>query len=461
MILSPAKPAPLNGAGGDFTPSVQSSPTEAFETLTDCETPPGCTTPTQPALPPDSTAMSPSSTPLGRNQVTRSRSSSISQTSSASRHFAHYREPTVLDKPDAVDEIREALAREDYKLLSHLTQDHGLPPSLRPVVWPLLLSRHPLVKSAEEKLSTAEQLIDDQLPVKRIRGDIRRLQRKCSMSPLEESEVFEATMSFLRRYGSVIPYESPMLWIAEYLLNGERPRPSERSSEVGSLLNSPNLDMGSPEFAVMSPNSATLSPSILSGSPSLASPPSASLGALSLGAPAQPFVPTMSRASVSSNDSDNSLVSFTGVPLSSLRDTLCHVMLLMHELPEQYSEFVTLLRTYLPNVGDHFSREGILGASGGDDWLAWWLRWLGIRAFPPEVLARLWDTYFSLHLSGSALMKQHLFNCIVLIRGNRAMLAELDQSECRQLLLHLPSCKDVEAVLVEGKQLAKTELTKS
>lgn len=99
------------------------------------------------------------------------------------------------------------------------------------------------------------------------------------------------------------------------------------------------------------------------------------------------------------------------------------------------------------------STDRVLGSSGGDVWLVWWLKWYGIRAMPPQLLCRLWDQYFAVRRVPPHVSEVHAFNCLVVVRENVTKLLELDQSEIRQFLSHVPKSIDIEAVVSEARTL--------
>lgn len=359
--------------------------------------------------------------------------SADSQISQNSRTFEHYREPTIADHPGAILLIQEALDSGDCVSLANLVRTYGLPPSLRAQAWPVLLRSHPSVLDANKSKPGSIDCLEERI-LKRLRGDLRRMERMRG-GHLNSGLIEEIVTKFLRNWGDRILYESPMIWIADFLISGEQ--------AWGATPH------GSPGASVASS---------LASSPTSSSVPTPLLGSTAdaFAVDSQPFT-------------------FNGIPPSLLNEVFENVMLVMADKPAPFSEFISMIRSVLPTLNEHFQREGILtGASSGDVWLVWWLRWMGIRAFPSPLLERLWDEYFSFRprmednsldvtpcpdnlnsfLASESVSRCHLLNCITLMKVYMGKLLELDVSECRQFLSHLPEFDDMEAVIKESKSLS-------
>lgn len=364
--------------------------------------------------------------------------SADSQLSQNSRNFEHYREPTISDHPDVILSIQEALDSGDSVSLAKLVRAYGLPSYLRAQAWPLLLRSHPSVLAADASKPAPLDHFEERT-LKRLRGDLRRMERVRG-EHLNSALIEQIVTNFLRNWGNRIPYESPMIWIADFLISGEQ--------AWGA---SPN---GSP--------GASLASSLAS------SPTSSSAPTPLLGSTTDSFV---------EEAVDLQPFAFNGIHPVLLNEVFENVMLVMADKSAPFSEFISMIRTILPTLNEHFQREGILsGANSGDVWLVWWLRWMGIRAFPSPLLERLWDEYFSFRpehklkeespdatpcpdnlnsfLAGESVNRCHLLNCITLMKVYQVKLLELDVSECRQFLAHLPEFEDVEAVIKESKTLS-------
>ena len=144
---------------------------------------------------------------------------------------------------------------------------------------------------------------------------------------------------------------------------------------------------------------------------------------------------------------------FNGISIDLFTESFCNLMLIMHHGPANYSRFIGQLRSYMPELNEHFAYEGVLGIAGGDMWLQWWLQWLGIRAMPTTLLCRLWDQYFSMRVMDCSLQEVHIFNCLIIMKENTTALLELDQSEIRLYLSQVPQSIDMEAVVSEATSL--------
>lgn len=345
------------------------------------------------------------------------------------RKFNHFIEPTVSDRPEIVDAILEALRTGNDEQLSSLVCLHGLPPNIRPLAWPVLLRNHPYVKEFRKqtlKPETQEEfgLKESEIPHNRIRNDILRWCRNRQ----EPDLLYTTIAAFLMKYGRKYKYENQMVWLADFLLNGDRKTPalSPRRSPVSSPIGSPrsagsfssgvtpfDTPIGSPQRSLMSKVSASLQ-----------------------AGPENPVFP--------------------GVSTDAFAETFTNVMIIMNYEPCDFYHFISLLRTLMPELEQHFAYERVLGSAGGDVWLVWWLKWYGIRAMPPQLLCRLWDQYFSVRVVPPSVGEIHIFNCLMVVREHVPKLLEMDQSEIRHYLSHVPISMDIEAVVTEARALRQT-----
>lgn len=372
-----------------------------------------------------------------------SQSSQSSQTSQTSRKFRHYQELTVMDRPLAIKAIRDAISRGSAAELAELAQKNGLPPSLRSLAWPLLLKAHPFVLAAKEApISDSNIISENEIPVTRIRGDIRRFRRNRHVD-LQEDAIYEAIHSFLRKWGRKMDYDNAMVWIADYLISGDLPVADASSYSFtggfrgpGSSINFTNSSGGSSRGS-------------LTGSSS-SSGDGVSPTQSSYGSPRMPQV-----WSFSADEGKREDQVFAGVRPDEFFEVFEDIMLIMSHKEPDFSEFVATMRQFLPELSVHFSHEGILsGSAAGDDWLIWWMRWLGIRVFPSFLVARLWDEYFSFRGGEKRnFHQQHLCTCILLMKEHYTRLLELDQSECRQYFFHMPMSMDTEVLVAEGRAM--------
>lgn len=133
---------------------------------------------------------------------------------------------------------------------------------------------------------------------------------------------------------------------------------------------------------------------------------------------------------------------FTGLPV-----LLERVMLVvLHETEDRGSDrmaiFIGAFRTLMPELCCHFDEENVLSSLGGDEWLVWWIRWFGVRAFSCNDLARMWDAYFGWRpvvTDQPEPGQHHIYCCLAVFKALQYKLLELDQSEIRQLLSRVPA----------------------
>lgn len=114
---------------------------------------------------------------------------------------------------------------------------------------------------------------------------------------------------------------------------------------------------------------------------------------------------------------------------------------------ERLSFFHYLLRTQLNDVSSFFREEGVLSLTlnltgTGDDWLLWWIRWSGARAFRKGDRGRLWDLLIGWRPDPCVLTcfsavdphVQLVFVYLAFLKSQENLIFELDQTEIRQVL---------------------------
>lgn len=118
--------------------------------------------------------------------------------------------------------------------------------------------------------------------------------------------------------------------------------------------------------------------------------------------------------------------------------------------------FVSALRTLVPDISQHFDREDVMSAMGGDEWLSGWIQWYAVRQWDWHDVARLFDCYLSWREGeGIEPSLHHVFCALAAMRSHGVKLLELDQSEIRQLLSHLPQSKDIERLMSTADSLCE------
>jgi hypothetical protein len=141
------------------------------------------------------------------------------------------------------------------------------------------------------------------------------------------------------------------------------------------------------------------------------------------------------------------------------------------------SLFITAFRTLLPELSSHFDEEDVLSSVGGDEWLLWWVKWLGAKVLYKRDRGRMWDMYFGwrpnsvtenaagagvgpfwdpMHLESTEVVDmfaQHMFVCLAILKSKKNTLLELDQSEIREYLGRVSKCDDMESIVYEAGEL--------
>lgn len=103
--------------------------------------------------------------------------------------------------------------------------------------------------------------------------------------------------------------------------------------------------------------------------------------------------------------------------------------------------FLTMFRSYLPDLYNHFEEEEM----GPGDWLIPWLESLLSAQLPTEALLRLWDAYFA----SDSWFALHLFVCLAVLRHLKDDLEELEDGELKAALQRLPSL-DMDQILAHA-----------
>lgn len=403
--------------------------------------------------------------------------------------FKHYHRPTVLDSPALVRAVQQSIDEMDVDALAQIARNHGLPPAQRQYAWPLLLSTHPHVTHPSIVAQFPTQPVpEDEVPVRRIRNDIARYRKRLKASstnshggtthnsvsratstgnspgvltprggkpPTDVSErtvaecltdsmedrryeiIQEAVEDFLRKWGQLVAYESPMIWVAFAL-----------AEWVDPVF----------EFAERDTNSNT----------------------------SQSSTPELTPVGMWDADSN-----------FSFHKVYEHLMLVIFYTPKKTSDgpsgpldnpasdrishFITAFRRLLPDISAHFDEEDVMSSIGGDEWLLWWVKWLGAKVFHKSNRGRMWDMYLGwrptaespstvapvqkvdigpfwdpLHLESNALVDmytQHIFVCLAVLKAKKNTLLELDQSEIREYLGRVSKIEDMESIVTEAGEL--------
>lgn len=450
-----------------------------------------------------------------------SASSSLSGSSSKTDHqspivnarFKHYHKPTVSDSPRLVELCHRYIEEENVEALAQIARVRGLPPSYRQYAWPLLLAHHPYVVNPVVVAEFPTQpMTEDKIPYRRIRGDISRYRKRLkasakhaasgnfhfshqhssastpmSVSPTNSSSghsltegcssgasgnsnnsnnengvdqafsqflqdtvddqryrtIEDAIVKFLDKWGHMTPYESGMAWVAFAL-----------------------AEWVSPVFELDSGSSSTPPPS-QSSTPDLA-PMSAPIA--NFGTVFEQFMLVLFHSPAPNADGPYG-------PCDS-------------PITDRISQFLSMFRRLLPEISSHFDEEDVLSSIGGDEWLLWWIKWMGAKAWNSHDRARVWDMYLGwrpenlpidsgynlvedenglggpglgpdpfwnlVELESQSIVDphtQHLFVALAMLKSRRTTLMELDQGEIREFLCRVSRSKDTESLVVEAGEL--------
>lgn len=370
--------------------------------------------------------------------------------------FKHYHKPKVTESPRLVFLCQKFINERNVDGLALIARRRGLPPKLRQYAWPLLLESHPYVTDPSVVPEYPSQpLSNDKAPIKRIRKEIERYQRRVAMhsskpkssqpttsnnstiastmpissssanpstaaetnnnnlhnsiSNLEDNltaaslearkvqAIEDAIVAFLEKWGHITPYEPGMVYLAFSL--AEWVDPVCRMEDKFQLLRGTNQSASntvesqasSPDLGPADDQQSQHQPLQSSNAPSPSSSGSAT--------------PTP-------------VGSYTHLTLRSLSFTLPyqfstvfeHLLLIVFHSPkteqngpkgpcdstitDRISFFLSVVRRLLPDLAKHFDEEDILSSIGGDEWLLWWVKWMGAKVWDRKDRARIWDMYF-------------------------------------------------------------------
>jgi len=99
-------------------------------------------------------------------------------------------------------------------------------------------------------------------------------------------------------------------------------------------------------------------------------------------------------------------------------------------ITDKLSRFIMYLRSLYPALFNYFEEQEL----SPNDWAPSWLQYLLARELPLECTLRLWDTYFA----GPEGLDLHIYVCIAILANCSEELMELEISELKSFLQHLP-----------------------
>ncbi|KAJ1910217.1 hypothetical protein IWQ60_010770 [Tieghemiomyces parasiticus] len=121
-----------------------------------------------------------------------------------------------------------------------------------------------------------------------------------------------------------------------------------------------------------------------------------------------------------------------------------------HSIKTRVAEFITLFRRTLPGLFNYFQEEEVELS----EWSSSWLHFLLTKELPLETTIRLWDYYFS----HNDFLHFHTYVCLAILKFFQPDLEELEHSEIRSFLSHLPSL-NIEQSIVMATNI-QTEIQK-
>lgn len=362
-------------------------------------------------------------------QIPRSSSpstrSTTSVTTNASSRYYHHKfsgKHPISDIPVLIDLCHEFLKNRNVTGLAMIARQSGLPPSLRYKIWPILLKYHPLVLNPyididEDVMNAMDEDENGQykIPIKDIKYDLRKYLRnsdryrpKVFTSELKDlyeiqDKMFEiieySIIKFLKKWGSIVHYNSSIAWIALNLAewvppiqdshfvlcgrddvakNGTKLRNVNESyfERLNYTLSSESNSMYETPSDILSPQLSTPTASPPSTPPSGFKPMSFSevferLVLVILHTPDPDSIPHDMKFDVGTNDhmKYSTLIQYGG------------------SIEDRISFFLHGLRKLMPQVHRHLSEEGCLDGS----WLNWWLKYDGAKLWSRYDRGRTWD----------------------------------------------------------------------
>ncbi|AOW02145.1 hypothetical protein B0I72DRAFT_139941 [Yarrowia lipolytica] len=523
-----------------------------------------------------SPSVSPPSLPQSYLEPASHATAATSVSSSVERkaRFKHHKKPTVSDSPRLVELCEEYISNKNIDALAKIARQRGLPPHLRQKAWPMLLAEHPYViepnvglpeprrrtnGGSKSSSSSSEQCKSEtEIPIRRLKGDLSRLQRKLksqkmnklelqykqlqsnpsshvsttlsarstplSISPVSAASEGSLTMdhlnqvvvseshdaqrfdiyedaieSFLTKYH--VKYESGLVWVAAAVAECVDPLECDNWIQVYEnfllvLLHTPQRDIGINEIEDRFSGKNYYSDGVTS-EPFCETPATSNENPVTNGAAAA------AQAAAAEAEGQRPKTA----PASTSPSTPSSQKIASHVLTDSISLFLSGFRRGLPELSAHFDEEDVLASiGGGDEWLIWWIKWMGAKTWNSSDRARVWDMYLGWkRVSDSQCQKniaeeaaaaaangvsapaspssdasesdigmdpfwspmkldrvqepnlppriQHLFICLAMIKAKKNTLLELEQSEIREYLSRLGKSKDIEGIVLEAGEI--------
>ncbi|GME71356.1 unnamed protein product [Ambrosiozyma monospora] len=163
--------------------------------------------------------------------------------------------PIITEVPELLELCTQFIASKNVTGLAMIARQRGLPPALRYKIWPILLKYHPFVQSPfiepdeEDEDDDQDDEEEDEnghkkIPIDQIKFDLRKYLRnaerykpKVLTSELKDlfeiqDKIFEvilnAIVKFLKKWGTIVNYNSGLAWIALGLAEWVPPLPNSQ-----------------------------------------------------------------------------------------------------------------------------------------------------------------------------------------------------------------------------------------
>lgn len=331
------------------------------------------------------------------NQSLSSFTTTSNEDSKSLRRFKHYHKPKVTETPRLVYLTNVFINERNIDGLALIARRRGLPPKTRQTAWPLLLASHPYVLNPslvpEYPLNSPDST-SEAIPLKRITNEIKRCQKRIEqehfnnntsmnstgvlgnsidnlsnernsttcivdvktgeivlqekLDELRNSKIKSAVIKFLEKWSHLVSYDSGLVHLAFALADWVDPvsRRIEETSASSTTTHTPSsrtISFDLPyEFETVYENLVLIVSHV-----------------------------ARDQAAGPKGPCDNST-------------------------SDRISFWLSIVRHHLPELAKHFDEEDVLSSvsGAGDEWLLWWIKWLGTKVWDKKDRARIWDMYF-------------------------------------------------------------------
>lgn len=301
---------------------------------------------------------------------------------------------------EVLAQCQQFLQERNYHGLALVARQKGIPPFLRFKVWPILLKHHPFV--AAPFLQPDADKDKDKTPSadlgRRIRKDVRRYMRlafSAADEPRSQTElhifdaVERAVHKFVTKWGRIVRYDAALTWMALGL-----------AEWVPPLANTPWVLLGRGAAAAGESFGSVFADydGYIDAQPGI-----------------RPFLEDMV--------ADTHVCS---LQFHEVYERLALVMLHSPEGParmdrstlpthggtieERVLFFIYLMQRLLPELSRYFQEELLLTRFGlaDDEWLIWWLKYCGAKAWSRVDRGRVWDLMVGWRRGSRAADKLHV-----------------------------------------------------